>query len=90
MSTLESYLKECSERDRLRKSGGAVYPPAVCPSGQMARERGINRRDLGAIEMAAALVPLYADSTWPPEKVAEEIAKAAYLISDALIKEGKK
>ena len=51
---------------------------------------GINRRDLGAIEMAAALVPLYADSTWPPEKVAEEIAKAAYLISDALIKEGKK
>ena len=51
---------------------------------------GITRRDQGAIEMAAALVPGYANSIIKPEVVAKEIAKAAYLIIDALIAEGKK
>ena len=74
--------------------GGQVHPgeQGHDPDGKWNQtyEWGINRRDLGAIEMAASLVPYYAEETTPSDVAAAEIAKAAYLIIDALIKEGKK
>jgi len=71
--------------------GGLVHPLFRPPErGEWYIQQGVTRRDLGAIEMAAALVPGYANSIIKPEVVAQEIAKNAYLISDALIAEGKK
>lgn len=65
--------------------GGQVYPQSLNAAGPFG---GINRRDLGAIEMAAAMAAAVRSCGESPD--AQEIAKFSYKLSDALIAEGKK
>lgn len=69
--------------------GGLVHPLFRAPeAGQWYISQGMNRRDLGALEIAAAMAAAVRGCGESPDP--QQIAEFSYKLSDALIKEGEK